>query len=391
MNDHIDKPAAPRVLIVSARVGAGHVQAARAVLESLQAAAPQIVVEHVDILDFSPRLCRAYYSGGYALAVSKSPRLYGLSYRLTDMPDRSDGTFSQRMRIWGERRWLGRFAGFLGEWKPDLVVHTHFLASPLIAHLMRRGILRTRQMVVVTDIEIHRWWYAEQVDRFFTASQVSAARLMRWDVSEERITVSGIPVLSKWTAPLDRRAVLADWELPADKKIVIVAGGADFTCGAVEKIARGIVEACEDCFAVVLAGNNKKLLARLKSMSQTCNRIRPVAFTDRGHELVGVCSLMVTKAGGITTAECLATATPMVLLRPVPGQESSNAQYLADRWAAVVTRNVEDVVWQVKKLLGAPDVLSAMARAAKSLYKPAGRTIVESIIDAISSTPTKKP
>ena len=153
--------------------------------------------------------------------------------------------------------------------------------------------------------------------------------LRRWGVHERHITVSGIPIHPKWARPLDRRKILRDWRLPADRKIVLLAGGTEFTCGPVVRIARHIAEVCPQAYVVVLAGRSKKLLAELAASPLAPGRLVGVGFTDRVHELVEACSLMVTKPGGVTTAECLAKGTPMVLMNPVAGQEGGNAEYLA--------------------------------------------------------------
>ena len=43
----------------------------------------------------------------------------------------------------------------------------------------------------------------------------------------------------------------------------------------------------------------------------------------------------VTKPGGLSVAEALVAAIPMVLCKPLPGQEERNARFLIERGAAV--------------------------------------------------------
>ena len=383
MSHSKDSPKGPRILIVSASVGAGHNQAARALADALGSGFPRARVEVLDILTFAPWAFRAYYAGGYALAVSKLPHLYGLGYWSTDHPQTPRRGLRERFRLWHERQYLRRFSRHVIEADADLIVHTHFLGPPLVGALIRTGRLRTPQMVVVTDIRMHRFWYAEEVEHWFAPAEPVAEHLRRWHVEPDRITVSGIPVHPKWTRPLDRRQVLADWRLPADRPVVLLSGGTEFTCGPVVKIARQIAAARGDVYLAVLAGRNKKLLARLARLPEAGKQIVGIAFTDRIHELVEACSLMVTKAGGLVTAECLAKATPMVLLPPVPGQESGNAAYFVDRGAAVVARRARDVAEHVRRLLADPDRLAEMAEKARGLHRPASETIVAAIREAV--------
>ena len=374
-----DSHAAGKILIVTASVGAGHNAAARAIAAGLDAAGRRDV-DCLDVLEFAPWWFRAYYAGGFALTMSTFPRLYGLGFHLSDRPQTARRGLRERVRLWRERAALGGLRRRLCEMRPDLIVHTHFLAPPVVADLNRRGLLAARQVVVVTDVRVHRFWYAEGIERWFVPAAPAAAALARWGVDAERVTVSGIPIHPKWTAPLDRRKILDEWNLPPDRPVVLIFGGAEFTCGPVVRIARGVAAACPDACAVVLAGRNKKLLARLSALPEAADRrLVGVAFTDRVHELVEVCSLMVTKPGGITTAECLAKATPMVLTDPIPGHEAGNAAYFHEAGAAVIARGADAIVSQVRRLLADQGTLAEMGENARRLYRPATETIAAAV------------
>ena len=377
-----------RIWVVTASVGAGHNSAARAIIAGLDRCDRPPEVEYIDVLTLAPLLFRAWYAGGYALAVSRLPFFYGLGYRFTNRPNGSGRSVLERRRLWKERRALKLLRRRLLEAPPDLIVHTHFLAPPVIGRMVRRQELSIPQMVVVTDNVVHRFWYAEEVERYFVATDACAEALRRWSVAPERITVSGIPIHPKWTRDFDRDRILSDWNLPADKRIVLVSGGAEFTCGPVTRIACDVVDRCPEAFVVVLGGNNKKLLARLAKLSASRDRLRGVSFTDRVHELVEVCSLMVAKAGGITTTECLAKARGMVLLKPVPGQEAANAEYLAGRGAAVVVRSAGQVGRKVADLLEAPEALDRLGRDAGRLHRDGTATIVSEIARCVSDAAT---
>ncbi len=369
----------PRILIVSASVGAGHNQAARAVAETLAMSMPEAEVETVDTLTFAPWCFRAYYAGGYEMLVTKLPRVYGWGFRMNDRPQHPGRSLTERARLLNERLFLRRFARHVRQTEPDLIINTHFLAPPLIGHMMRRGQYSGRQITVVTDVLVHRFWLSEQVERWFVPAESSAERLGTWGIDPSRITVSGMPIQPKWTEPLDRPKILTEWNLPTDRPIVLLAGGTEFTCGPIVQIARAIVRDAGGAFVAVLAGRDKRLLGQLASTPEAGRDIVGIPFTDRIHELVSVCSLMATKAGGLSTAECLAKATPMVLLKPVPGQEAGNAEHFARHGAAVIARNDNEVSDIVARLLADGDRLARMSEAARGLYKPGARTIVDAV------------
>jgi processive 1,2-diacylglycerol beta-glucosyltransferase len=368
-----------KVLIISASIGAGHHSVAAALKASLASAAPQVETALIDILDLAPWWFRAYYAGGFRLGMTRLPRLYGLGFVLTNRPQTPQRSCLERLRLALERRALWRLEGYLSADRFDLILNTHFAAASVIGRMIRQGRFHTPQVLVVTDIEVHRLWYAEEVGHWFAPSQYSAQPLRRWGIGDDRISVTGIPIHAKWTAPLDRRRVCDDWRLPHDRPIVVLTGGTEFVCGPVVGIARGILRACADCCLVVLAGRNKKLLAELSGLGEPPGRLVPLSFTDRAHEIVEVCRLMVTKPGGATTAECLAKGTPMVFLRATPGHESGNAEFLAHNGAAICTLSADDAVATVARLLGNPQLLAEMSANARRLYKPATQTVTAAI------------
>jgi len=387
----------PRVILASASVGAGHIQAARSVQAGLHQADPTVEVEIVNVLDLANPLFRLYYAGGYAMMMTRLPRIYGLGYRITDRPTGPRRRLLERRRLWTEYWAVRRFRRWLTGRLPALVLNTHFLSAPMIGRMIARGAAGLRQMVVVTDHHMHRFWCAEGVDRYFVPDEYGREKMTAFGMPADRVDVSGIPVHPKWTADLDAAAARADWDLPPDAPVVLVSSGVDFTVGRIDKLATELCRACPDAFVFVLAGYNKKLLARLSARPEAhgdCPHLRPVGFTDRVHELVALSDLVVTKTGALTVTECITRGAAMVLLKPVPGQEAYNARWLCDHGAAVATRRTKQVIAHVVRLLGDPAELDRLRANAQALALPATDTIVARILAALNDAdlfPTSPP
>lgn len=378
-----DRP--PRVLLTTAAVGAGHASVAGALAERFAAEAPEVELESVDVLDFVPRWFRAWYAGGFALLMSRLPWLYGWGYRYKNRPHTPDRARGERFRMWFERRMLRRFLRHVERTRPELILHTHFLPAPAVGRMIDRAETDAEQMVVVTDIEVHRWWYAENVRHWFVAQPPSADPLRRWGVGPDRVTRSGIPVRAKWTQALDADALRDKWGLPGGRKGLILTGGANFTCGPVARLAKELLEACPEAHLYALAGRNEKLRRRLEAHPEAGRRMQVLGFVPDLHELVDICSLMITKSGGVTTSECLARGMPMVLLKPVPGHEQGNAEFYESRGAAVIAWNHEDVAPRASALLSEPERLERMSRASQSLHRDGAATVVGAVRDAIAA------
>ena len=372
-------------MVLTASVGAGHNSAARAVAEAFRRAGGG-EIEYLDVLDFTGRLFRAWYARGYAYSVSHWPRLYGLGYRLMDRPQRVGSSRVELAYAWAARITLRRLRAYLRLRRPRVIVNTHFLAPSLVAWMRRHGELDCRHVVVVTDNVTHRAWYCPGVDHWFVATPGNVADLKRWGVGDETLTRSGIPVHPKWLDPVDPAAVLAQWRLPGDRKIVLLSAGADFTCGPVLRIARGIVESHPEACVVVLAGRSKTLAAAVSGLGYAADRLRPVSFTDKLHELASVAAVMVTKPGGITTAECLAKGLPMVLIKPVPGQEAGNARFLTAAGAALTAAGTQDTIDGVGRLLGDEPLRAGLAARCREAYLPGAQTIAAAVLAMLASS-----
>ena len=373
------EPTARQIVYASASVGAGHNQAAMAVRAAVErAGGPD--GEFIDTLEHTPGWFRAFYAGGYSLAVAHFPRLYGLGYGLTSRL--GTDLNRDRARLLVERRATRRFQRRLAERTPALVVATHYLPMAAVSHMRRAFGDDLRLWVIVTDYEAHRFWYAEGVERYFVACDAVVGPLTHWGVDPKRITVSRIPVHPKWTDPVDVAEARRRWRIPAGRPVVVVGGGAYFTIGPVGRIVRDLLTG-SDAHVVALAGSNKKLLAQLAAMPDARDRLIPVAFTDRLQELVELSDVIVTKPGGLITSECMARGAAMVLTKPVPGQEAANARMLAAAGAAVITDSPADVARTVRRLLASPASRAALAAAARTLHQPAAQTIATEILAAL--------
>lgn len=358
---------------------------ARAIIAGLRHAAPHIDAEFFDALSVTSRLFRAYYAGSFELGMTRLPEQYGKVYHLTDKPHRPGRGAGEYVRLWMEAFCTRRLRDHVRKGHYDLVVNTHFLAPPHIAHMNRLGEIDLPQFVVVTDYRVHRFWYCEGIERYFVPAAESAEVFDKWGIPPERVTVSGIPLHPKWTDRLDRGEILADWSLPDDQDIVLLSGGTEYTCGPIVEIAREIVSRRASTMVIVLAGRNKDLLSSLSKLPESGRSIRPMGFTDRIHELTEIGSVFVTKPGGVTVTECCARGAPMVLMDPVPGQEGANAEHLASAGAAVITHGREEIVQTTLDLLDSPDRLKAMSHAARRQFLGGLETVVEAIVSRVPS------
>ncbi len=90
---------------------------------------------------------------------------------------------------------------------------------------------------------------------------------------------------------------------------------------------------------------------------------------------MAVADILVTKPGGLTSSEALASGVAMVVVNPIPGQESRNSDFLLEAQAAIKANNLGTFSYKVAELLTDPERLAGLraARAARSPRRGTGR------------------
>src|SRR5437667_3880340 len=124
---------APRILILSASVGAGHVRAAEAVELALRETHPEATMRNLDVLEMTNRMFRRFYGQFYLDLVNKAPHVLGYFYDMLDQPSRSGRNRGDKFRLMLEKMNLQKFARFLVSELWDVVIDTHFLPVEMIA------------------------------------------------------------------------------------------------------------------------------------------------------------------------------------------------------------------------------------------------------------------
>src|SRR5262249_36902558 len=104
--------AAPRILVLSASVGAGHLRAAPGVELPLRGVGPGATVRNLDVLEMTNPAFRRLYGKAYLDLVNKAPHVLGYFYDLLDQPRRA-GSRQDRLRLAVQNLNLRRFIRFL--------------------------------------------------------------------------------------------------------------------------------------------------------------------------------------------------------------------------------------------------------------------------------------
>jgi processive 1,2-diacylglycerol beta-glucosyltransferase len=360
----------PRVLLLSASSGAGHVRAAQA-LEKAFSARGDCVVEHADAMKYASKLFQNIYHKTYISLAKRAPDILGLLYDRTDQPWNSP-----RPRLAIDRLNVQPMIRMLQRVQPDLCVATHFLPAEILAWLIAKKKLRARHAIVITDYDVHALWLCRTVDRYYVALPESAEYLAAIGIPREKVCITGIPVDPLFAKPADRIEVRRRLGLDLQHAVLLAAAGGEGV-GPVEQLVRGLLDLRRPWQIVAIAGKSEKMRKRLEELSREAGtlpgdapHLLSVGFTTEMDQYMAAADLIVGKAGGLTTSEALARGLPMVLIEPIPGQEERNADHLLEAGAAIRCNNLPVAAWKVAALLDDPARLKRMQEAARKMARP---------------------
>jgi processive 1,2-diacylglycerol beta-glucosyltransferase len=151
--------------------------------------------------------------------------------------------------------------------------------------------------------------------------------------------------------------------------VLQLAGG--FGVGPIAKIYRALLALERPLDLVVVAGKNEAIREELKAIAPPeRHRVQVLGFTDKIDELMGAADLVVTKPGGLTTSEALARGAALVVVNPIPGQESRNCDFLLENGAAIKANNLATLSFKVNTLLNDHAQLDRLRTNVARLARP---------------------
>ena len=305
----------------------GHVKCAEAIAEKIYASQPDASVTTVDVMDYLfPHLSKAIYKG-FSLLVTKLPGMYNHLNRAA----------GKHAGVPMKKTIAAKLDRLIAETQPDLIISNLPVCSKYISAYKELRVCTVPLFTYITDITVHDEWIADKTDLYFVGDESTGNVLISKGVSAEKIVVSGIPVKRVFKSAFkdgtlkDRKK--ADTGTHTKKRLLIMGGGLGLVPGG-SRLLKRLNE--ETCFEVTLiTGKNRSLEKRARRKYKNIN---VVGFTDKIADYMAAADLVLTKPGGITTFEAIASRTPMYIADPFLEQEMGNARFIE-------SKNIGRVVW----------------------------------------------
>ncbi len=370
-----------KVLLLSASAGAGHVRAAQALERAFIDLDAAEEVRHIDALDYTNKLFRNLYTKAYLDLINTTPDLFGWLYDRLDKPWKSD-----RLLLAFDKLNTRPLVRLLREYRPEILICTHFLPSEIISLVKARERMAYRQAIVVTDFDAHAMWLCNHYEHYFVALDETRVYLTTLGIPAEKVSVTGIPIDPVFAQAKDKRAMREKHGLKQDRATILVSAGG-FGVGPIDTLIRSLLQLRNKAQVIAICGRNQELKGRLDQIAARLAPDNPVALKVVGYtmemdELMAASDIVLGKPGGLTTSEALAKGLVFVVVNPIPGQEERNADHLLEAGAAIRCNNLQVLAYKIDLLLDDPARFAAMQANARRLARPrAAYEIVNKLLE----------
>lgn len=359
-----------RILLLSCNTGGGHNSAAAAISASF--AERGIECDLRDALLFVSKMHSYLIGNGHSFVYRHLPRMFGIGYHFEE---KHPPKFLYNQLALGAKK----FAAFLKENHYDAIVCTHIFGNMLVTEARKKCGVTLPHYAVITDYTVYPGTDMVDTHRFFIAAEQLRTAHLKAGISNERIVASGIPIHSDFLNTHDKEQVRQDLGLPISGKMVLLFSGS-IGCGKLNRVAPELEQHLpEDTSLVIICGNNSHLYKQLRERCSTKTTV--VGYTTRVAEYLAAADLCVTKPGGLSTTEMLATGLPMVLMLSVPGCETRNLEFFESLGVAVGTEDWKEAIRLTADLIRDDARLAEMrARMLAAGYPGGAKVVVETVL-----------
>ena len=360
-----------KIIIFYASYGGGHLNAAKSINEYILENYKNVDIELIDCMKYINKTIEKVTTSAYNEMAKKAPWAWGKIYAdsqkgpLAHLSSRSNKIMAIKL------------LKLLREKNADLIISTHPFGSQMCSYLKRKGKINSKIATIMTDFAPHDQWLvgSDFTDYFFVAHDKMKKYLINKNIPEEKIFSTGIPISTRFTKKYDKEKLLKEFNLQPGKQTILFFGGGEYGLGKSKtfNIFENLIQANENMQIIAISGKNPEMKKEFENIIEKHNKsncVKLLSYTNKVPELMSISDLVVTKPGGLTTSESLASCLPMVIINPIPGQEKENAEFLENHGIAVWIKNSNESKMIFELLLSNKEKLDDMKKNTSVLAKP---------------------
>ena len=362
-----------KVLIFYASYGGGHLNAAKSIENCIKTNYKDINVEMIDCMKYVNKTIEKVTTAAYREMAKKAPWAWGRIYS-----DAQKGPLAH-ITTRSNKIMAIKLLKLLREKKPDLIISTHPFGSQMCSYLKRKNKINSKIATIMTDFAPHDQWLVgfEYTDYFFVAHNKMKDYLISKGISESKVFDTGIPISENFQKQYNKKEIFDKYNLDESKFTILFFGGGEFGLGKTRtvQIFNNFVQETKNnnIQIIAISGKNPKMKSAFEEVvdsNDANSTVKIIEFSNEVPKLMAIANLVVTKPGGLTTSESLASHLPMVVINPIPGQEEENAEFLESKNIAVWIKKSNNSKEIIEGLLNNKEKINIMKENTKILARP---------------------
>lgn len=361
-----------KILILTASTGEGHNQAANSISENFKARGYEVI--KTDFLKSSSKFLDNVLVSGYEVLASLFPKVYGISYKLTD------GPLNNKLLSLLFLSTSKKISKLINNVKPDIILLTHPYAVSVIGNLKKKG-LNIPVISIVTDFKAHGTYINKDINAYITGSESTKSSLVTRGINPNIIYSYGIPVKDEF---LDKVPGLLSSKEPDYFNILLMSGSMGLK--NISYVLKELLNNSHKLRITVVCGNNKELRENLyKDYSHRIKdkKLHILGFSNDIASLMEYSDLIITKPGGLTITESIHKTLPIIIPFCIPGQEMQNTEFLTSNGYALYVDNLMEINLRVDNLIDNPIILEEMRNKLSDLASTYSKDKIVDIADEL--------
>ena len=359
-----------KIIIFYGSFGGGHLSASRSIKDYIEKNYPDTEIVMVDFLNYISKginkLTIKIYSDMAKNAKWTYKKLYYSSEKGTMLKITSKAQTTLGLKL----------KNLINDFEPDLIISTHPFSSQMCAYLRSKNKINTKLATIITDYAPHSQWYMfpEFVDYIFVAHDGMKKQLIEDGVDASKIYATGIPLSNRFLLHYNKEQIFRELKLSFDKKTVLFFAGGEMGFGqdSTFKILKTIINSFPNIQIIAIAGRNKKMQNNFEELVEETNsgkNVKVLAYTTKVAQLMCISDLVISKPGGLTTTESLASGLPIIVINPIPGQETENAEFLEKHHVGIWLKRHDNIEEKLYEIFNNQTMLQKMKINARLLAK----------------------
>ena len=360
-----------KVLILSCNTGGGHNIAGRALYEEFHRRG--LECEFVDALSFARPKAAKKATSLYVNITTKTPAPVQFFYNLGQWilsPHLASKVYSFN------RKYAKKLCAYITEQQFDLVVVPHLFPAVALAYLKKKHLLDIQTYAVATNYTYIPHWDDTNPDYMIIPHRELTREFFKGGISYEKLLPLGLPVPRTFGVRRDQLEARQALELPTEGRMVLILPGS-LKRSTLRQMATSLhKEYGSRLNFVLLCAPNSKRKEKLTKAFANISNVHVIDYTDQVSLYMDASNILVTKAGGITCTEAAAKQLPMILMDPVPGCETRNADFFTRHGMALQANKKSDYLAHIRRLLDDQELYRSIQQAQETFVNPISSALI---------------